>query len=201
MNMRANISRNYPGRTYRFYNGKSIYQFGHGLSYTIFSKFIQFAPSTIRIHLKSSNKTILPNLSSNSTVGRSLDISDVDCKGLEFDVGVGVRNIGDRNGTHVVLLFWKPPNSSDVNGLPRQQLIGFDRVQVTTGQVKHLSLKVNVCRDLNVVDGEGKRKLLVGAHTLVLGSSSERQVRHQIYVKVFERKDTISSSILVSSSK
>lgn len=100
-------------------------------------------------------------------------------------MAVGVKNDGNRNGTHVVLLFWKPPNSSDAHGLPKQQLIGFDRVQVNTGQVEHLSLKVNVCRDLNVVDGEGKRKLILGAHTLALGSSSERQVRHHIYVRVF----------------
>ncbi|KAL2948405.1 hypothetical protein AAZX31_20G121800 [Glycine max] len=37
MNMRANKSRNFPGRTYRFYNGNSLYEFGHGLSYSTFS--------------------------------------------------------------------------------------------------------------------------------------------------------------------
>ncbi|KAL0450091.1 UNVERIFIED_CONTAM: putative beta-D-xylosidase 6 [Sesamum latifolium] len=37
MNMRADPSRNYPGRTYRFYLGKRIYGFGYGLSYTSFT--------------------------------------------------------------------------------------------------------------------------------------------------------------------
>ena len=31
MNMRANRSRNFPRRTYIFYNGKSLYEFGYGL--------------------------------------------------------------------------------------------------------------------------------------------------------------------------
>ncbi|KAJ8557451.1 hypothetical protein K7X08_003076 [Anisodus acutangulus] len=34
MNMRANSSRKFPERTCRFYNGKPIYTFGHGLSYS-----------------------------------------------------------------------------------------------------------------------------------------------------------------------
>ncbi|CAB4321000.1 unnamed protein product [Prunus armeniaca] len=46
MNMRANTSRNFPGRTYRFYTGKTVYEFGHGLSYSTFTKFIKSAPST-----------------------------------------------------------------------------------------------------------------------------------------------------------
>jgi len=36
--MRANISRNFPGRTYRFYKGKSLYEFGCGLSSPPLSK-------------------------------------------------------------------------------------------------------------------------------------------------------------------
>ncbi|KAA8545777.1 hypothetical protein F0562_020772 [Nyssa sinensis] len=53
MNMRANATRNFPGRTYRFYNGKSFYEFGHGLSYSTFSKSIISAPSNVSIKVTS----------------------------------------------------------------------------------------------------------------------------------------------------
>ena len=35
--MRMRAAGGYPGRTYRFYNGKTIYKFGYGLSYSNFS--------------------------------------------------------------------------------------------------------------------------------------------------------------------
>lgn len=196
MNMRSNTSRNFPGRTYRFYTGRSIYEFGHGLSYTTFSKFIQSAPSTILVHVNSSNNFIsssIPLSSHVTTAGRLINVSDAECGGLEFDVKVGVKNGGAQNGTHVVLLFWKPPNSREVYGLPKKQLIGFDRVQVNEGDVKNVSIKVNVCRDMSVVDEQGKRKLILGQHTLLLGSSTERQVRHRINLRVFEEENAISS--------
>jgi len=36
VNMRPNARTGYPGRTYRFYNGKPVYKFGHGLNYNKF---------------------------------------------------------------------------------------------------------------------------------------------------------------------
>ncbi|XP_058081215.1 probable beta-D-xylosidase 5 [Magnolia sinica] len=195
MNMRPNTSTSFPGRTYRFYNGPSIYGFGHGLSYTTFSKFIISAPSTIFINLKPSVTWAPRNIHAVhwAAAARVINVSDVDCDGLEFDVTIGVKNNGDRNGTHVVLLFWKPPTSSDVSGPPKQQLIGFDRVQVGTNEVAGMQFTVDVCRDMNVVDGDGKRKLILGHHTLVVGSTSERPVKHMINVRMFEEEKALSS--------
>ena len=36
MRMRPDSSQGYPGRTYRFYTGNTIYDFGYGLSYSNF---------------------------------------------------------------------------------------------------------------------------------------------------------------------
>mmetsp|Transcript_77291 Transcript_77291/g.250180 ORF Transcript_77291/g.250180 Transcript_77291/m.250180 type:complete len:656 (-) Transcript_77291:1901-3868(-) len=36
--MRPNASRDYPGRTHRFYTGNPLYRFGHGLRYTSFDR-------------------------------------------------------------------------------------------------------------------------------------------------------------------
>ncbi|KAL0459754.1 UNVERIFIED_CONTAM: putative beta-D-xylosidase 2 [Sesamum latifolium] len=47
MDMRSDPSRNYPGRTYRFYKGPVVYPFGHGMSYTSFIHTIADAPKAI----------------------------------------------------------------------------------------------------------------------------------------------------------
>lgn len=61
MNMRPNFSKGYPGRTYRFYTGNTVFQFGHGLSYSNYS--YTFASSSInRIILPSfKNHVVSPN--------------------------------------------------------------------------------------------------------------------------------------------
>lgn len=47
MNMRPNASSGYPGRTYRFFTGPTLWEFGYGLSYTEFSQSFASAPATI----------------------------------------------------------------------------------------------------------------------------------------------------------
>nr|GEX78139.1 probable beta-D-xylosidase 7 [Tanacetum cinerariifolium] len=37
MRMRPDPSSGYPGRTYRFYSGKTVFDFGYGLSYSNYS--------------------------------------------------------------------------------------------------------------------------------------------------------------------
>ena len=49
MNMRADPSRGYPGRTYRFYTGDVVYGFGYGLSYSKYSYSILSAPKKITV--------------------------------------------------------------------------------------------------------------------------------------------------------
>ncbi|ERM97495.1 hypothetical protein AMTR_s00125p00113140 [Amborella trichopoda] len=188
MNMRPNATTNFPGRTYRFYSGKPIYEFGHGLSYSTFSKFIKNAPSSLSIPIKptqSSELDIKHNILDALVTDprRAIDLSTVICDHLRFNVTVGVKNEGPIHGTHVVLLFWKPPNTTEINGNPKQQLIGFTRVEVKRGEVVLATISVDLCKDLSSVDEEGKRKVILGQHTLVVGSSTEQQVRHHIYLR------------------
>ncbi|XP_054779497.1 probable beta-D-xylosidase 5 [Prosopis cineraria] len=185
MNMRANCTRNYPGRTYRFYTGKSIYPFGHGLSYSSFSIFIASAPPTIFVQ---SNATSLPfnhDLDQSLHEGQALDISTLNCLDLTILLVIAVKNNGPKyDGSHVVLVFWDPVGSGQIYGAPVTQLVAFERVEVEVGKIEFVNVKINVCQDLSVVDGEGKRKLVLGKHTVLVGSSSEAQVKHQIDVKV-----------------
>ncbi|TYI88139.1 hypothetical protein E1A91_D04G185800v1 [Gossypium mustelinum] len=180
MNMRANATTNFPGRTYRFYTGKTLYEFGHGLSYTSFSKFIISAPSTILIN-STPNNILLEPYSNN---GEAIDASSVsNCDDLQFNLMIGVKNNGPMDGAHVVLLFWKPPSTKGVTGAPNMQLIGFERVGVKKGKTKNVTVSLNVCKDLSLVDVEGKRKLVIGQHTIFVGTTSEHQVRHHFVVR------------------
>lgn len=194
MTMRANSTRNYPGRTYRFYTGKTIYPFGHGLSFTTFSKLIYSAPTTINIHpISTITRIFYKHISTDhKDFYNMVDVSDVDCNGLKnITIGVGVRNDGSMNGTYVVLLFWKPPTSAASNGAPTSQLIGFDRVEVGHNQQENVSLVIDVCRDFSLADEKaGVRKIMAGQHTLLVGATSERQVRHHIYVRVPKNSTT-----------
>ncbi|CAK9176754.1 unnamed protein product [Ilex paraguariensis] len=190
MNMRANATRNFPGRTYRFYTGKSIYEFGHGLSYSTFSKFIISAPSTILIKPITTTTHQPPNtLTSTTTNGQAINISTINCQNLQFQVNVGVKNHGEIDGPHVVLVFWKPASSQGVTGIPNVQLVGFERVVVKREKMETVTVELDVCKDLSVADGDGKRKLITGQHALVIGSSSERQVKHHFNIRVANNED------------
>ena len=182
MNMRANTTSNFPGRTYRFYTGNSIYEFGHGLSYSTFSNFIKSGPSTILVQLTPTSKaTTLPNI---ILSGQAIDLSTINCNNLTFDLVIDVRNNGPRDGTHVVLVFWKPASSTEVSGAPNVQLVGFESVEVKRGKTESVTVKVDVCKGLSVVDSERKRKLVTGEHTILVGSSTELQVRHHFIVRL-----------------
>lgn len=47
MRMRPDSSQGYPGRTYRFYTGNTIYDFGYGLSYSNFKHSFLSAPMSL----------------------------------------------------------------------------------------------------------------------------------------------------------
>ncbi|GMY38685.1 putative beta-D-xylosidase 5 [Fagus crenata] len=138
-NTLANTTSNFPRRSYRFYTGNSIYEFGHGLSYSTFSNFIISGPPTIIVQLTPTSKaTTLPNIISN---GQAIDLSTINCNNLTRDLVIGVRNKGPRDGTHVVLVFWKPARSAEVNGAPNVKLVGFERVEVKRGKTESVTVK------------------------------------------------------------
>ncbi|OMO73875.1 hypothetical protein CCACVL1_17088 [Corchorus capsularis] len=98
------------------------------------------------------------------------------------------------NGAHVVLLFWKPPSSKGVIGAPNEQLVGFERVEVKRGKTQNVTLSLDVCKELTLVDAEGNRKLIIGQHTLFAGSNSEHRIRHHFVVRQAGNANVGSSS-------
>lgn len=114
-----------------FTRAKSSNHFGHGLKYSSFSKIIISAPSTVLIKQNANNI-----YSSND---QAIDVTIVKCKDLQFDIVISVKNSRPRGGSHVVLMFSKPPSAS-VAGAPNVQLVGFARVDVT--------VRFDVCKGL-----------------------------------------------------
>ena len=74
MNVREDFTRNYLGITYRFYLGKLMYDFGNGLSYSVFSKIIQSIHFTVLLR---------PRYNTNVIVSfNSINISALECRNL-----------------------------------------------------------------------------------------------------------------------
>ncbi|CAN4116312.1 unnamed protein product [Withania somnifera] len=123
MRMRPVSSNGYPGRTYRFYNGPKVFEFGYGLSYTNYS--YSFASvNQGKLHFKN----LKVNKTTEDTSILNIIVSDVRpevCNDAMITVKVAVKNQGEMAGKHPVLLFLR--HSNTVDEVPRKTLIGFKR--------------------------------------------------------------------------
>ncbi|KAL3616166.1 putative beta-D-xylosidase 2 [Castilleja foliolosa] len=158
MDMRSDPSKNYPGRTYRFYKGPVLYPFGFGLSYTSFVTTIVDAPKVFPIPVKGghrSNTTVVP--------GKLIRVSHVRCEGLVLRVHVDVKNTGSRDGSHTLLVYSSPPG---VDWAPVKQLVAFEKVRVRAGGQERVDLNIHACKYLSVVDRAGVRRIPMREHAL-----------------------------------
>ena len=53
---------------------------------------------------------------------------------------------------------------------PQKHLLGFEKVSLTGKSESLVRFKVDVCKDLSVVDELGSRKVALGQHVLHVGS-------------------------------
>ncbi|KAL7119455.1 hypothetical protein ACP275_02G064500 [Erythranthe tilingii] len=170
MNMRPNSKSGYPGRTYRFYTGPTIYPFGHGLSYSGFKhRLVESLPTVMLLDIEEGHPCRSSGCKSIEAVGSA-------CKNSVFAVPLAVENLGDLEGSHTVLVFSRPPR---VHNAPRKQLVGFQKVNLRPKEEEVLVFDIDVCRDLSVVDELGSRKVALGKHVLLVGS-----LKHYFYVTV-----------------
>ncbi|THU57500.1 hypothetical protein C4D60_Mb03t04190 [Musa balbisiana] len=166
MRMRADPATGYPGRTYRFYNGKPVYQFGYGLSYSSHS--YEFAAGTATsIYL---NNSLSPQATSNDPNTLSYDIASLGfntCGELKISATVGVKNHGPMAGKHTVLLFSRWPSTE--HGRPAKQLVGFQSVHLEAGESSKVEFSLSACEHLSRVMDDGRRVLDKGSHFLIVG--------------------------------
>jgi hypothetical protein len=131
------------GRTYWYYNKDVSYEFGYGLSYTTF-EYSNFKISKI---------AITPN--------------------DNIRVSVDVKNTGKVDGDEVVQVYLKTPDSPASLERPVKRLKGFQRVTVTAGQTKTVSIDID-CSDLWFWDSVKDRITFdPGKYVFEIGSSSK----------------------------
>ncbi|KAF8115736.1 hypothetical protein N665_0025s0191 [Sinapis alba] len=159
MNMRPDNSTGYPGRTYRFYSGETVYAFGDGISYTHFNHRLIKSPRLVSLGLDKSHPC-------RTSKCQSVDAIGPHC-GKAVEVQLRVRNAGNREGSHTVFLFTTPPA---VHRSPVKHLLAFEKVNLGKKEKAVVRFTVDVCRDLSVVDETGKRKIALGVHVLHVGS-------------------------------
>ncbi|KAJ4814020.1 Glycosyl hydrolase family protein [Rhynchospora pubera] len=159
MNMRADSATKYPGRTYRFYQGETVFPFGYGLSYSNYShEFVSTAKTTLKLQgLKTSPATNLYEIN---------QIRSKECQNLNFKTTVKVTNHGSTQGRKPVLLFLRWPN--ETNGRPRKQLIDFTSVLLKAGETAQVGFAVSPCEHLSRATKEGKRVIDTGSHFLMV---------------------------------
>jgi beta-xylosidase len=126
------------------------YPFGHGLGYTT------FAWDDV-----------------------TLDSEEVPVEG-EVELGVTVRNTGDRPGADVVQLYLSDPVASVVR--PVRRLVGYARVALEPGASARVVFRVST--DLAAFTGlTGRRVIEPGEIRLALGASSA-DVRHERAIRL-----------------
>ncbi|KAI4299064.1 hypothetical protein L6164_032558 [Bauhinia variegata] len=160
MNMRADPATGYPGRTYRFYKGETVFAFGDGLSYSTSKHKIVKAPQLVSVPLAEDHVC-------RSSECQSLAVADEHCQNLAFDIHIIVKNMGKMAQSHTVFLFSTPP---PVHNAPQKHLLGFEKVQLTGKSEALVRFKVDVCKDMSVVDEVGNRKVALGQHMLHVGN-------------------------------
>eukprot|EP00253_Pinus_taeda_P027703 PITA_27703 len=192
MNLRANSS-GFPGRTYRFYKGHTVYPFGYGLSYTNFTYRIksQSPEAILKVPLAKNQKcySLFQAVDPVSFPCESIRVEDYaeTCEGLNIEIDIEVKNTGKRDGSDVVQVYSVPP--SGLSGAPEKRLIAFKRVFVKVQSSEIVSIEVNACESLGVVDNAAYQVLPAGYHTLLVG---DRPSKSRNY------KPAISIPLLVS---
>ncbi|XP_028801835.1 beta-xylosidase/alpha-L-arabinofuranosidase 2 [Neltuma alba] len=169
MNMRPDPATGYPGRSYRFYKGETVFAFGDGISYSKVEHKLVSAPRLVSVPLAEDHAC-------RSLQCQSLDVAEEQCQNLSFDVHLSVKNKGRMSSSHTVFLFYSPPS---VHNAPQKHLVRFEKVFLPGKSESLVKFKVNVCKDLSVIDEQGNWKVALGEHMLHVG-----HLKHPLGIRI-----------------
>ncbi|KAG2700953.1 hypothetical protein I3760_06G020500 [Carya illinoinensis] len=163
MRIRSEPSSGYPGRTYRFYKGEKVFEFGYGLSYSNYAyNFSSVTQSKFHFQLNQPSKaTQTPEAKLVSELGEKL------CERKKFSITIGIKNNGKMAGKHPVLLFTRKEKPS--NGSPVKQLVGFQSVKLNAGESAEVGFVLSPCEHLSRANEVGLMVIEPGLHFLVVG--------------------------------
>ncbi|CAH9141150.1 unnamed protein product [Cuscuta epithymum] len=168
-NMEMRASGEYPGRTYRFYKGKVVFPFGAGISYTTFKQSLAHAPTSVSIPFLVKSSLLGTERNNMTRLNKDVKVAHTSCDSLNIDLHIDVKNTGERDGTHTVLIFSSPPDNINTT-LPKKQLVAFEKIHVTAGAQKRAMFVVNACKHLSIADEFGIRRIPFGKHSLHIGN-------------------------------
>lgn len=164
-----------PGRTYRFYTGKPVVHFGHGLSYTTFSYALVSQPRVVSL------EPLAALLAETEAAGHQFVRSEASERHghasswrAQVEYAVNVTNTGKMDADDVVLGFIRPPGAGQ-NGVPLRQLFGFERVHVRAGETVKVFL-YPALTDFAQVGASGRLAATPGEYRLHFGV--EETLRH-----------------------
>jgi len=141
-----------PGRTYKFYTGQPVYEFGTGLSYTTFA-------------YSWSNDSSISSYSIHTLLKQTNDERRV----LVDLYRVNVTNTGSMAGDDVVLAFISPPKTSLKDPSPPiKQLFGFERVHLNVSETAQVYFPLHVSALLTVAT-DGSKWLEPGHYQIIIG--------------------------------
>jgi len=141
-----------PGRTYRYYRGKPLFEFGAGLSLTTFS----LAASCVK-----------------ADPGRA--------RGRGFTCTARVTNTGTMAGDEVVMVFdalsgpVRKAAAAAGHPVPIKRLVDFGRVSVDPGAAATITFDIDQAA-LGLTTADGSKKPYPGVHNLVFSRGNGADV-------------------------
>uniref|UniRef100_A0A7N0TKR8 Fibronectin type III-like domain-containing protein n=1 Tax=Kalanchoe fedtschenkoi TaxID=63787 RepID=A0A7N0TKR8_KALFE len=165
MRMRPVPSKGYPGRTYRFYRGRTVFPFGYGLGYSkhVYD-FAHVSHNTIDL-TRATEPSSLPL--SNSSYIKVSELDAKICNDRKVLVKIGVQNQGEMASKHPVLLFIRPGEVADEDD-PVKQLVGFETVRLEPGRRREVEYVVSPCEHMTRADANGAMVVDRGSHFFVV---------------------------------
>jgi hypothetical protein len=163
-----------PGRTYRFFEGTPVVEFGFGLSYTTFTYAVageaalDLAPVREMLEMLASSDRDFPRL------------EDAKAAAGEGYV-VSVTNAGGVDADEVVLGFSVPPGAGE-DGVEIKHLFGFERVHVKAGETVQVTL-VPGLSDFTHVNQAGEREARAGEYRIQVGVQGAAFAEHVVVAK------------------
>ncbi|XP_051139873.1 probable beta-D-xylosidase 7 [Andrographis paniculata] len=162
MRMRPDPRTGYPGRTYRFYQGKTVFDFGYGLSYSNYTyKFASVTQSKLDFTTTNQHET-------NTEFISVENIGSETCEKTKFSVIVRVGNEGTMPGKHPVLLFASHARTSNKEN-PVKQLVGFQTVSLGANEKANVEFEVSPCDHFSRGTNEGTLVVESGDRYLTVG--------------------------------